>query len=233
MLAGHRKMFCAVAALACFSSFAATAQTTLPRVTATGTRTDGVEIRCFGVICADTLRSVETMILMEREFAQLEDEVRVDKQQFCANLKMAQPPGCSMTNPPSAPGYDPGYIGNGCGDGSFASWIANEAVKNGVWGYNGNLDHPLPGVSFYPACQAHDYCYAAGKEKGMCDQAFGSSLQGVCAAANSSYQPSCGTLSSIYKTAVSTFGQGAYNVSQADLACAAWAYDMEANECDK
>lgn len=233
MLSDNRRMFQAVAALACFSTFAATAQTTLPRVIATGTRTDGVDIRCFGGICADTLRSVETMIMMAGEFEQLDGEVQVDKRQFCANLKTARPPGCSMIAPPSAPGYDPAYVGNGCGDGSFASHIANELVSHVVWGYSGSLDHPLPGVSFYSACQVHDYCYASGTTRSTCDERFGNSLQGVCSAANVSYQNSCNTLSRIYNGAVFLVGQRPYNAAQADLACAAWAYDMEANECDE
>lgn len=233
MLSDNRRMFQAVAALACFSTFAATAQTTLPRVIATGTRTDGVDIRCFGGICADTLRSVEMMIMMAGEFEQLDGEVQVDKRQFCANLKTARPPGCSMIAPPSAPGYDPAYVGNGCGDGSFKSYIANELVSHVVWGYSGNLDHPLPGVSFYSACQVHDYCYASGRPRDTCDQGFGASLLRICEGANASHQSSCSTLSSIYRKAVGAFGQGPYNASQADLACAAWAYDMEANECEE
>lgn len=233
MLVRNPRMFPALAVLACFLSVEAAAQTTLPRVRATLVTLDGGMITCNGSICVDALRSIETMIMMEGEFAQVEQEdVKVDKQKFCAYLKMAQPPGCSLTSPPSAPGYDPGFMGNGCGDGSFASWIANEVVSNGVWGYEGNLDHPLPGVSFNAACQVHDYCYAAGGVKDSCDHQFGTALQGVCAGTIETYQTSCYTLSSIYKKSVSLLGSSAYNGAQADLACAAWAYDMEANECE-
>lgn len=233
MLVRTTRMFQGLTVLACFLSVEAAAQTTLPRVKATVVTLDGGMITCHGSICVDALRSIETMILMEREFAQVEEEdAKVDKQKFCAYLKMAQPPGCSLGSPPSAPGYDPYYVGNGCGDGSFASWIANEVVSNGVWGYEGNLDHPLPGVSFNAACQVHDYCYSAGGVKDNCDQQFGTALQDVCAGSNATYQDSCYTLSSIYGKSVDLLGNGAYNGAQADLACAAWAYDMEVNGCE-
>lgn len=209
----------------------AASQTTMPPVEVVGTAPthQGIELRCHSASCMGIIHSLQHMEGMYREILP-DDGIPIDKNLFCQNLRQGRPPGCSYSNPPSVPGFDPGWMGNGCGDGSFASAIASELVSKSINGYNGNLDHPLPGVSFFGACQVHDYCYASGSSKHRCDQDFNAHMGNACQSSGS-YMSSCHLLAGAYGKAVETFGQSAYNTAQGERACAAWAYDMRANQC--
>ncbi len=210
----------------------AVAVTDLPPVIVRGTYVGGGNVICRGESCAGVLRALSGMdIPLSPEQGPLIDPEPVHKPQFCAHVKAAKPPNCGGT-PPSVPGYDPGWMANGCGDGSFKVTIASEVAKLVVPNYTGSLDHPLPSVSFFGACTAHDACYGAATSKQVCDSMFDVHMQNACSFAPG-YAAQCSSLRSAYRTSVQSFGQPAYNAAQAARSCAAWHHDMEANGCPK
>lgn len=216
------------------------AQTTLPPVVVTGTRIGGGTIICRGTACEGVLRALAGPDhYIESELPLQPDQVSIplDPAQVCANLEQAQPPNCSLNNPPSMPGYDPNWIANGCGDGTVASEVGEFLAGLVLPDHTGNLNNPLPGISFYGACAAHDKCYGSGGglySKGMCDGIFNYNMDAACDAGSPTYAPQCADIREAYVDAVETsFGQSAYDAAQSNLACAAWASDMEENECDE
>lgn len=240
MFRSNRKFKRAVAALVFFVSFGAFAQTTLPtiEVTATAPAQDGGIIKCTGGPCTGALNQqvLQSFLQWQRMYDSIPpDDLAISRDQFCRKLEAAQPPGCSLSSPPSVPGFDPNWMGNGCGSGSLGSAFANAVIESAASlnGYEGNLDYPLPGIGFFPACQGHDRCYGSGEVKGTCDFAFENSLEGICATSNQTYRSTCDTLTSLYTTAVEDFGSNPYNAAQADLTCASWAHDMKENGCDE
>lgn len=207
--------------------------TDLPAVVVKGTAitTEGLLIACYTDTCNDLIPLSTAIVSGEMaEITNVGSGV-VDKEKFCKNLAGNQPPGCSASSPPSVPGFDPSWVGNGCGDGSFAIILADAVVGHAIPGYSGDLDHPLPGISFYAACQRHDMCYGSmGSSKTTCDNDFKSALSYVCSS-NSNYGFSCSLLTSIYYNAVKYLGSSNFNAAQGEVACASWALEMEVNQC--
>lgn len=82
------------------------------------------------------------------------------------------------------------------------------------------------GVSFVPACNAHDCCYdRCNQSKAVCDNNFLSDLSGICNAAfpgtgfaQRIKRGGCLQQADLYYSAVSSYGQGAYDDAQ-KLSC--------------
>ncbi len=142
----------------------------------------------------------------------------------CKSLRdRASQMGCDTNNPPPVPGISSptqgAWVSNGCGDGSWKSKIGKFIV--GV----ANLDEPLPGFSFRPACVDHDKCYHVGF-KSFCDLKFGGKLAEICVTSNA-----CGEIAAKYEDAVHHFGQSAYNSDQWDMECAKISKDLRDGNC--
>lgn len=207
--------------------------TDLPPVEVKGTAitTEGLLLACFTDTCNDLIPLSTEIVSGEMSEITNVGSGAVDKEKFCKNLAGNQPPGCTASSPPSVPGFDPSWVGNGCGDGSFALIFADSVVGHVIPGYTGDLDHPLPGISFYAACQHHDMCYGSmGSDKTVCDSDFKAALSNTCSS-SSNYGFSCGVLTSLYYYAVRYLGSSNFNAAQGEMACAAWALEMEVNQC--
>lgn len=192
----------------------------------------GSSIKCEGYICEEVLKTLTGPDLSNPEPLLGGTDGIVNKDQFCENLKLGKPAGCDANNPPSSPGIDPNWVGNGCGDGTFKMVFAEAALTFSLPAYTGNLDQPLPGVSFFAACQAHDQCYGMAPAKSWCDDYFHNRMYDACAAANPSYRSGCQGLADLFKHVVVAGGKSAHDAAQQNRMCAAWAKDMEENQCD-
>lgn len=145
---------------------------------------------------------------------------------FCANLQARKPNGCGAV-PPSVPQIDPGWVGNGCGDGSFGSDIVSGVL--GIPLPFLNLNSPGVGITFTTVCNQHDRCYGTNFfSRSVCDDKFRDSLFLYCA---TNSNPACGTYAMAYANAVGTFGEDAYDEAGDKFACARWFKDKEANGC--
>lgn len=208
-----------------------------PRVRVTAQGIDGVTIICRDTACEGVLRALGGTHYSESSKPYLPDTVTIplNPDEVCANLKQARPQDCSPSNPPSVPGYNPDWLANGCGDGTFASDFGE--FMSGVFlpDHTGDLNNPLPNISFYGACAGHDRCYGTGGpfySKGMCDHAFSYAMKLACDAGSSTYASQCETIRNSYVDAVqTTFGESAYDSAQQQVACASWVSDMEENKC--
>ncbi|MFN3843674.1 MAG: hypothetical protein ACK4RW_10500 [Rehaibacterium terrae] len=197
-------------------------------VVGTAPATGGLLILCYSPACMGIVTAEQAMARVD---AVLEDEIEIDEDRFCKNLRRARPRGCSYHSPPSVPRLDPGWVGNGCGDGSWRTRAAEFLLGLIVDGYTGDLNNPLPGVSFFGVCQAHDYCYGIGADRGRCDREFVESLGDTCQRSAGSYLSSCLLLAGAYGSAVVRYGRSAYDAAQSQRACALWALEMRVNQC--
>jgi hypothetical protein len=205
------------------------AQVTLPTQTVYGS--GGWQVICTGTDCAGIFNNIVSYSppLIDEELVQ--DDPRAD--QFCRELAQAKPLSCNLNNPPSTPVTTPGWTSNGCGDGSFVSNnVAPLIAGLGLQGYQGNLNNPFPGTSFYTACQAHDECWGRGLSRTFCDDAFSTRLGQICG--GSAYASSCSLLAGRMSTAVRDLtGNAAYANALSALHCAVWAQDMRDNGCSE
>ena len=165
------------------------------------------------------------------------DDITLDKTLFCNRLKQLRPTGCSSTQAPSAPIFDPLWQGIGCGPVSVPNWARNLTsvyLNNISPNYSGDLDAPFPGVSFLDACNAHDRCYSISANQYACDGAFQASMNAACGDSISGNSfVICSAFAATYFGAVVQFGKGAYNEAQRVQQCAAWHFEMSANGCPK
>ena len=157
---------------------------------------------------------------------------RLTKEQFCAEMKAHPPEDCDVDNPPSSPGFDPGWTSNGCGDGSFKSAFAAAVGRLVLPDFGGELDNPLPGISFLGACAFHDRCYTTKISKASCDKSFFSQMELSCGSGSNTYGDQCQDIAAAYFGVVGVEGDDAYAQAQQERECAAWAEDMEANKCE-
>lgn len=217
------------------------AQTTLPPIVVTAPRIGGGTIICRGMACAGVLKALAGPDYYV-ELPLQPDTVSkpLDPDRVCANLEQAQPPTCNAGNPPSVPGYDPNWIANGCGSGTFTSTFGSLllSIDPTIPDYTGDLDNPLPNISFYGACTSHDRCYGTQggplHSKASCDALFSFDMSDVCSSSSSTYSTQCDNVRTQYVAGVQSFvGDNAYDAAQSELACAAWVSDMEENECDQ
>lgn len=142
----------------------------------------------------------------------------------CKSLRdRARQTGCDVNNPPPAPFFPSptqgAWVSNGCGDGTWKSKIGQFIL--GV----GNLDEPMPGFSFRPACEFHDQCYHTGF-KSFCDLKFGNMLADICVTSRT-----CGDIATKYEDAVHHFGQSAFDSDQQIMECAKISKDLRENNC--
>ena len=154
------------------------------------------------------------------------------KEQFCAEMKQHKPQDCDLENPPSSPGFDSNWVSNGCGDGSFKTKFVEVIGSLTLSNYTGDLNNPLPGISFLGACRGHDMCYSTVVPKASCDKNFLISMNAACDAGSSTYAGQCSDIAAGYHGAVGLFGDGPYDEAQKARECAAWANDMEVNQCE-
>ena len=168
-----------------------------------------------------------------------QDDLPLNGERFCSNLEARKPSGCSLSNPPASPGITiPGeanYQPNGCGTGGIGNLILDFALE--VFSsnyYSGSIDEPYSGVSFLPACNAHDTCWAAGGARHVCDGAFMTSMHNACGGVSGAGQNTCLGFAGLYHGAVSATdpSDSAYQTSTGRRVCAVWALEMRENECD-
>lgn len=219
------KSFSAVAAAACLfvllAVSGADAQTTLPPVNVTANPCD------YGITCVyasgfgDFLEPI-------RALPPAVDRIPVDDGPSyvatCTSLRdRARQIGCDVNNPPPVPHFPSPtqgqWVSNGCGDGSWKSKIGQFIL--GV----GNLDEPLPGFPFRPACEFHDQCYHTGF-KSYCDLKFGNQLAEICVTSRA-----CGDIAAKYEDAVHHFGQSAFDSDQQAMECAKISKDLRDGDC--
>jgi hypothetical protein len=149
---------------------------------------------------------------------------------FCTKLREEAPDDCQTGGTgPSVPGYDPNWQGNGCGS-AGGGWLES-AVAGYLLGdypqYTGDINNPLPGISFAAACNEHDACWGVGADRNTCDNAFGAALAGVCGS-----NATCNGIAGGYRFGVGTAtGTENYDAAVAQYECAAWRHDMQQNNC--
>lgn len=198
----------------------ASGQTTLPPVKVTANPCD------YGISCTFASGGSAFLVPMSHAFPPANDSIgrQEDLVATCKSLRdRARKIGCNVNNPPPAPSFPSPTQGswqaNGCGDGSWKSQIGQFIL--GV----GNLDEPMPGFSFRPACDFHDQCYHIGF-KSFCDLKFGNKLADICATSKT-----CGDIAAKYEDAVHHFGQSAYDNDQKVMECAKISKDLRDGNC--
>lgn len=217
--------------VAAIISDAAAQSNQLPTVQVRANRLGSPTVLCTGDDCASVIAdltsgSSPTHMIGEQEGPLYDDFDRT----FCAALEEVQPDNCPASgSPPSVPGYDPSWQGNGCGS-AGGGWF-EESLLNYLLGqypqYTGVIDNPLAGFSFLDACNAHDACWGIGADRDSCDNAFGTTLTGIC-----NGNATCNGIAAGYRFAVGTSsGTEAYQASRQQLRCAAWRHDMSSNAC--
>lgn len=205
------------------------AQTDLGTVTVYGTTIDGQSVVCEGIGCTGILSTYATGGYDLNVATISEGSLSITKNQFCSYLRSQRPGGCSLSNPPSTPTWDPAWQPNGCGDGSSNSALMSDLIAS-AGNYTGGtgLDHPAAGVTFTSACNSHDRCYGSVKGKAKCDQNFRFAMLDICSASTNSI---CNVIAYGYYEAVKNKGKNAYDSSVVQLSCAAWSSDMQSNGC--
>ena len=202
-----------------------------PRIVTTETYIPGYSVKCTGTICEEIMKYLDGPDMTDPNPLLGAGDGYVDHDQFCRNMRAARPPGCDADNPPSSPGYDPNWMGNGCGDGSFKVAFLEAIAGLVVPNYTGNLDHPLPGVSFFGSCQAHDQCYGMAPTKGWCDGNFNDNMKSACSTGNTTHYSQCLATANALTAAVVYGGTDAHTAAQQARQCAAWANDLKENGC--
>lgn len=204
---------------------AATAETTLPPTVVRGQSPGAV--LCEGSACEHIINELfgwNEFITEMPPILEPDAFSQAQKDRICRELKQARPPNCSTSIAPSTPRHDSNWQSNGCGDGSWIANLANAVV---------DLNHPVPGVSFYGACMNHDRCYGLAQPQAQCDNTFQQSLNAACGTSISTYQAQCGTWSNVISQAVISGGSQAHQNAVRQLDCASWHKDMEKFTCPK
>jgi hypothetical protein len=217
--------------LASVSSMAI-AQATLGRINVRAHRIGGWSptVICTGEACGQVIDDL-TSGMGTHMLGDQENPIGAESDDaFCSRLSAKQPAGCSTSGDiPSVPDYDPNWQGNGCGSaggGWLESMVAGYLLDDYPQ-YTGNIDAPLPGISFLEACNAHDRCWGLANDRGTCDNQFGDALAGICGS-----NSTCNGIAGGYRFGVgSDTGTDAYNASVAQYQCAAWRHDMQQNNC--
>lgn len=207
---------------------------TIP-VRAEAPTTSGGSVVCYGAACEQVINLLQTAPFYSPEQPLARDPSKpVDKEQFCQALENRRPSGCSSSNPPSTPAFDPQWQANGCGTGARSEWLYSLALGQ-FFGdnYTGNLDAPYPGVSFIQACKAHDRCWGVGGSRIVCDENFLTNMRNQCSAGAGAGVGACNGIASAYHSAVSSTTASDQNYAAAVDAhtCAAWTFDMRNNSC--
>ena len=162
------------------------------------------------------------------EFQEVE-EVVID---MCNVMSSLTPSICYQYSSISSPAVyifkSPTYwsfppITNGCGAGSLGEAILTK-VTTGVNGFTGDLDQPLPNVSFTSACNSHDICYGSQNGESNCDDNFFNDLVAICAG-----DSNCQTFAHTYRAAVGHAGSGPYSDSGQVKQCKEFKADFKAN----
>jgi len=159
--------------------------------------------------------------------------------QVCSILKSQQPPNCSVTTYPPAPGIPSAsgatFSGNGCGAGIWSSVFATIGLyaKYGSR-FSGDLNEPVagnPSIDFTHTCMAHDSCYSGFfPGKAGCDNQFMNSLYHTLCD-HSTDSSSCYDFAMDYVNAVAYHGDDAYAQDQAARACTVWGASMKFDKC--
>jgi len=182
----------------------------------TGTRPGNYWVStCRGSECRGAVADVMDQIIamLDKQYATYEDVDKI-KTNMCSKMTSKIPSSCSAFSPPpratgnklnSSPlawSFPP--LTNGCGAGSLGEVIATK-VASGTHGFTGNLDQPLPGISFISACNSHDICYGKQDDKNRCDGDFLDDMQTICGS-----NSQCNDFAYAYRGAVGVGGSDAY-----------------------
>lgn len=156
----------------------------------------------------------------------------VSTEQLCERIEESRPEGCSASDSPSVPGFDANWQPNGCGVGGWRDFLLARLAGISMPTFTGDLDEPFPGVSFEPACNAHDRCYGVQLPQFQCDDLFHVGMQRACESntANAT-RTLCMSTAAIYFGTVAQHGESAYDAAGQEHACATWHREMEANDC--
>lgn len=123
-------------------------------------------------------------------------------------LEGADDSGCAGGDGPGGGPPPP----NGCGPAGFGG-IPEALVP----------EEPIGGISFTPACNNHDSCYATcGSSQDECDEAFHDDMLETCqneAAAAGVDLEDCMAMASFYAAMVATYGGGAFDSAQVAAGC--------------
>lgn len=220
------KSFTAVAAVCALLVLAGVsvvrAQNTLPPVNVTANPCD------YGISCKFDMGMSSFLVPMTPAIPPAVDSISPDGYELiatCASMRLSSAfiRDCDVNSPPPVPGFPSPTLGtwfpNGCGDGTWKSEIGRHVL--GI----ADLDMPLPGISFQPACNHHDSCYHTGFKK-FCDMRFAGELANICGSSTP-----CIDKAFLYSEAVDHFGQGAYDKDQRNMECAKIADALKNGEC--
>lgn len=213
----------------------ALSETPLATVQVVGTRVtgDGGYILCTGSACADILASMASGPFFEEQYAALYNLTPVDRGEFCRALKANAPEYCNVSDPPASPGLG-NWQPNGCGSGGWDNVMAHAGAYVAFGGnYSGDLDAPHEGVSFTAACNSHDQCWGAARNKTVCDETFLNAMRSACSVSAGTSVGVCNGFASAWHSAVATTTTAQKNYKQ-DVSrrqCGLFAKDLKDNEC--
>ena len=190
---------------------------------------------CRGAGCSMVRPIVSTLNHLYEGIDTIESEDF--RSEVCDDIRRERPNGCGsggyrtgdpLSGIPAAPGYDRHWRPNGCGTGPFANAFLDAILDRGYHDFF-RLNEPYQGVSFLPACNGHDECFAtAGADFGTCNNSFFETMYAACGSILN-----CRKFALAYGAAVNTnFGRNAFDNSQADTNCAVWADQYKLNQCD-
>ncbi|MCH2058204.1 MAG: phospholipase [Thalassotalea sp.] len=191
---------------------------------------------CYGAACKGSADSVQAAIdeMLRRAVKDFVEEEEIAAS-FCAALKSSEPSHCeskfgghnsmSLLYKHSSVWWDFPSATNGCGTGSFFESALSSRLT-GTNGFTGDLDEPISGFSFEPACNNHDMCYNGGTGRNGCDGSFYTELQSICSGSHE-----CNDFAKLYSAIVDVFGQEAYNEAALVQECRDFKNDIAKNRC--
>lgn len=213
-----------------FSQTPPPAPVPLPPMDVTGRRIPAV---CYSAACVTAILDAQASadrqymkFLKSQNRDNIGDMPTLTKEQICTVIKSKQPPNC--TAKPTIAGINGPANGCGSGTGSRIFGTLGLELKHPL-SFTGNIDAPIQGVSFLSACNAHDFCYAAQKDKDVCDRGFNTDLTAACSRAVDN--TICQSFANDYTAAVNNLGGDAYAVSGRELACYKYQKEVEDNGC--
>jgi len=187
-------------------------------------------IVCRGIECKTGADSVADMVrsMLDKAAMTYQEQEKVQKSVCAVMLNKKHAECWKFQTSGDLFGQNPALwafpaMTNGCGAGSLGEAIAAK-VATGTHGFTGNLDQPLPGVSFLNACNNHDICYGSQVGKSSCDDAFYRNMTAVCGS-----DSQCGDFAYAYRGAVGVGGEKAYKEAGLVKQCKNFSDDYKRN----
>jgi len=202
-----------------------------------GRYTGSWSVTCRGHQCksaADSIQdAIDEMLNKAAKEYVSKDEI---KTRFCTELRGSAPQHCINMFGYKLSGQGGIYVNghsstfwgvpaatNGCGSGGMIEEaIAKYSVGSG--GFTGDINEPIKGYSFTPACDAHDQCYNNSAGKDGCDSTFRDSMTNICGS-----NLKCQRFSDLYSGLVGVYGEPAYNEAGLIQACRDYKKDAKEN----